>query len=198
MSIIEAYPSIDKTFARRLGEANELRYARLQAKRDRAQAGRTDADSDDPSGEIVEETLPSQSQSRVSSDFTAPSTKFSSNFDGASFNSAKNPKLRAPASEPIFASSVLEDDSQKRSREIPKMPEDQPWGTPLSCTVSGDYLENVWSSVHWCKCISLLFDLPADLPVGGMFTRTCSLTSVLLQTTARVSGRSSQGVNGES
>ena len=54
-SIIEAYSSIDRTFARRLGEANELRYARLQERRDRAQAGPTDTDSDDSSEEMVQE-----------------------------------------------------------------------------------------------------------------------------------------------
>ena len=148
-SIIEAYPSIDRTFARRLGEANEVRYARLQARRDHAQAGPTDTDSDDPSEEILQETQPSQSQGHVSSDFTAPSTRLSSIFDSASFNPAKKPKARAPASVTTFASSVLEGNSQKRSRGIPKMPEDQPWGTPFSCTVCGDYLENIWSSVQW-------------------------------------------------
>ena len=48
-----------------------------------------------------------------------------------------------------------------------------------------------------CKCISILFDLPAELSVGGMSTKTCSLTSVLLSTVVRVSRRSSQGVSGE-
>ena len=148
-SIIETYPSIDRTFARRLGEANQLRYARLQAWRDRAQAGPTDTDSEDFSKEMIQETRPSQSQGHVSSDFTAQSTELSSIFDSTSFNPVKKPKARAPASLTTFASSVLGQDSQKRSRGIPKMPVDQPWGTPFSCTVCGDYLENVWSSVQW-------------------------------------------------
>ena len=48
-----------------------------------------------------------------------------------------------------------------------------------------------------CKCTPLFFDLPVDVPVGGMSIRTCSLMSVLLQTAVRVSRRSSQGVSGE-
>ena len=148
-SIIEAYPSIDRTFARRLGEANEFRYARLQARRDGAQAGPTDSDSDDSSDENLQETQPSQNEGRGSSGFTAPSTEVSSIFDSTSSNPAKKPKVRAPASVTTFASSVLEGNSQRRSRGIPKMPEDQPWGTPFNCTVCGDYLENVWSSVQW-------------------------------------------------
>lgn len=148
-NIIEAYPSIDRTFARRLGEANEVRYTRLQARRDHAQAGRTDTVSNDPSEKILQENLPSQSQSHVSSDLTAPSTRLSSVFDNTSSNPANRPKPRAPASVTTFASSVLEENSRKRNRGIPKMPEDQPWGTPFSCTVCGEYLENVWSSVQW-------------------------------------------------
>ncbi len=148
-SIIEAYPSIDRTFARRLGEANELRYARLQARRDRAQAGPIDTDSNDLPEEFVPEVQPSQSQGRVSSNFTTSGTELSSIFGSTSFNPAKKPKIRDPASVTTFASSVLEDDSQKRSRGIPKLAEDQPWGTPFCCTVCGDYLENVWSSVQW-------------------------------------------------
>lgn len=148
-SIIETYPSIDRTFARRLGEANELRYARLQTWRDRAQAGPMDIDSDDSSEEDVKVSQPTLSFGRVSSGFTAPSTNVSTVFDNVSFNSAKKPRTRTPASVTTFASSVMAEDSQKRSRGIPKMPEDQPWGTPFSCTVCGDYLENVWSSVHW-------------------------------------------------
>ena len=42
----------------------------------------------------------------------------------------------------------------------------------------------------------LFFDLHANLPVGGIFTRTCSLTSVLLQTVPWVYGPLSQGVSG--
>lgn len=148
-SIIEAYPSIDRKFARRLGEANELRYARLQARRDGAQAGTTDTDSDASSEENVQETQQSQHKGRLSSGFTAPSTDISSVFDSTSSNPAKKPKVRAPASVTTFASSVLDENPQRRSRGIPKMPEDQPWGTPFNCTVCGDYLENVWSSVQW-------------------------------------------------
>ncbi len=125
-SIIEAYPSIDRTFARRLREANEVRYARLQARRDCAQARLIDSDSDDSSEGIVQEAQPSQSQGSVSSELTAATTKFSSTFDSASFNPTNRPKVRVPASVTTFASNVLEEDSQKRSRGIPKMPEDQP------------------------------------------------------------------------
>ena len=148
-SIIESYPSIDRTFARRLGEANEVRYARLQARRDHVQAGPTDTDDDDPSEPILQETQPSLSQYHVSSDFTAPSTELASIFDSASFNSAIEPKARAPASVTSFASSVMEENPQKCRRGIPKMPEDKPWGTPFNCTVCGEHLENVWSTVQW-------------------------------------------------
>lgn len=148
-SIIQAYPSIDRKFARRLGEANELRYTRLQGRRDRAQAGPTETDGDDSSEELGQGIQPSQSQGRVSSDFTAPSAELSSIFDSISSNPAKKPKIRAPASVSTFASSILDETSQKRSRGIPRMPEDQPWGTPFSCTICGEYLENVWSSIGW-------------------------------------------------
>lgn len=148
-SIIEAYPSIDRTFARRLGEANELRCARLQARRDRALAELTDTESDDSSEEMVQDSQPSQSQGGGSSGFTAPNTELSSIFDSTSFNPAQNPKAKAPTFVTTFASSELEENSQRRSRGIPKFPGDQPWGTPFSCTVCWDYLENVWSSVQW-------------------------------------------------
>ena len=147
-SIIEAYPSIDRTFARRLGGANEIRYARLQGRRDRAR-GPTDTDSDYSAEKIVRENQPSKSQGRVSYGSTSPSTKLSSIPDSTSSNPAQNPKARAVTSLTTFASSELEENTQRRSRGIPKLSEDEPWGTPFSCTVCGDYLENIWSCGQW-------------------------------------------------
>lgn len=79
-TVLDTYPSIDMEFARRLGEANRLRYNRLQEKRDRntASANEVQAESsdDDPIEQVA--TQSHRPSSHAQSEMTAPSTQNSS------------------------------------------------------------------------------------------------------------------------
>ena len=148
-SVVEIYPSIDRDFARRLGEANERRYDRLRQKRELF-IDRTPESENDSEEEAVDVPQMSQSIGRAftdlgSSEASAPSTQMSSIFE-------KREKLcvpKAPASLTSFASSTGSTSLQRRNRGVPKMPEDQPWGLPFRCTVCGEFLSNVWNPEQW-------------------------------------------------
>ncbi len=68
--VLDAYPSIDVDFARRLGEANQLRYNRLQEERDRNTASANEIDVESSDDGPVEEVA-TQSQ-RFSSRAMSP------------------------------------------------------------------------------------------------------------------------------
>lgn len=156
-NIIEAYPSVDRDLARRLGEANERRYNRLQTQRDEAVAETQGSESDCSGEELVprsssvQESRPS-STGFAQSESTASSTQLSSVFDALAVSAPDPTRGKAPKpalSTTTFASTLDESDGQKRSRRLPKLPDEQPWGTPFNCTVCGDKLYNVWSSAEW-------------------------------------------------
>ncbi len=156
-NVLEAFPSIDRDFVRRLGEANERRYHRLQTRRDKMVTGAQAYDVDTPGEESVlgsSSVQPSREGSTgiAQTDSTAPSTKLSSVFDTLTVSAPDPTRLKAskPAlSVTSFASSLDESERRKRGRRLPKMPDDQPWGTPFNCSVCGDRLHNVWSSAEW-------------------------------------------------
>jgi hypothetical protein len=156
-NVLEAFPSIDRDFARRLGEANERRYNLLQTRRDKmvteAQASGIDIASED-SVLKSSSVQPSREGSTgfAQSDSTAPSTKLSSVFETLMVSAPDPTRFKASKTAPsvtTFASSLEESDQRKRGRRLPKMPDDQPWGTPFNCSVCGDKLHNVWSSAEW-------------------------------------------------
>lgn len=149
-NIIDEYPSIDKVFARRLGEANHLRYMRLKSRRDSAMARShtTESSSD--------ELQTSSSVSKVSwglsnPDSSVPERKTLSTFDNEPRSSEITRHVERPGSVTTFASSAGEgaESSKQLRRGIPKMPSDQPRGTDFSCTICGDRLFNVWSPQQW-------------------------------------------------
>ena len=134
-SVIDVYPSIDREFARRLGEANRKRYSRLQRQRDRS--------------EIISVESEDIGEQSGFAESTVPSTKLSSVFDDHNkhYQATKTP--RPTASVTPFASSVIDGSSRRHNRGLPKMPEDQPWGQPFKCTICGQILSRVWSSAQW-------------------------------------------------
>ena len=153
-SVMEKYPSIKPDFARRLGEANELRYNRLQQKRERLMdkdLNDTDSSEDEAAGAIpLSQRSAHVSTIFASSEASAPSTQRSSIFDDEKTPSQINvSRTKAPASVTTFASSFGEIGGQGRSRGIPKMPDDGPWGTPFRCTICGEMLSNIWSPEQW-------------------------------------------------
>jgi len=152
-TVLDTYPSIDMEFARRLSEANRLRYNRLQEERDRntASANEVQAESsdDDPIEQVA--TQSHRPSSHAQSEMTAPSAQNSSLFDKPQDVTGNMHRVspKAPASATTFASSIGMSNSQERKRVIPEMPKDQPWGTPFRCTVCRQALSNVWSSADW-------------------------------------------------
>jgi len=156
-NILETYPSIDRDFARRLGEANERRYNRLQTQRNKTVTEDNGSENDisgEKSGErsSLVQISRQASTGSVQSNSTDPSTKLSSVFDNLTLSAPKPIKGKTPRaalSVTTFASSLGGNAGQNRGRGLPKMPDDQPWGTPFKCTVCGDALSNVWSSVEW-------------------------------------------------
>lgn len=156
-NVLEAFPSIDRDFARRLGEANERRYNRLQTRRDKTVTGAQASEIDTP-GEGSALRSSSVHLSRegstgfAQSDSTARSTKLSSVFDTLMVSAPDPTRLKASKtalSVTTFASSLDESDRRERGRRLPKMPDDQPWGTSFNCSVCGDKLHDVWSSAEW-------------------------------------------------
>ena len=155
-SVIDAYPSIDRSFAQRLGEANEKRYNRLQKRREAAAA----QDFSDPyvSSDDEESTDSRNFQGPSGASIgnstygsTVPSTKLSSAFDSHT-RSEQNPIKRrqaSPASITTFASGSGGQDTSGHRRRFPKMPDDKPWGEPYKCTVCGDMLYSIWSPGEW-------------------------------------------------
>lgn len=156
-SVLEAYPSIDRDLAQRLGEANEQRYNRLQTRRDKATTKDPVIETDDSSEESVGECSAVQTDDQASTGFaqsesTVPSTELSSVFDTITLlrkNLKGNKSSKAPLSVTTFASSLDGNNEQRRGRGLPKMPDDQPWGIAFNCTLCGDKLSNVWSSAEW-------------------------------------------------
>lgn len=147
-NIIDAYPSIDKGFAQRLGEANERRYKRLLDSRNDAMAAEDDSEHGSSNDDREEDARPAPGRSLVestASESTAPSTQLSSLFD----QNHRKPRPKATESVTSFASSVDDPSVQRRTRGIPKMPEDRPWGQPFKCTVCGEKLSTVWSTAQW-------------------------------------------------
>ena len=149
-NVMDAYPSIDKSFARRLREANKVRYSRLQHLRGRARLISNIAE------DCAEASQPLPSLGRVSSSYlhsvsAVPSTQISSVFDNKtkSSDSPKPPKRSASVTTFTSSEGKVEGIPQQRHRGIPKMPDDQPWGTAFNCTVCGMKLSNVWSSAQW-------------------------------------------------
>lgn len=156
-NIIEAYPLIGRDLARRLGEANERRYNRLQTQRDDAFAVTQGSESDDSDEGSLYKSSPvhhsrPSSTGFAQSDSTAASTKLSSVFDALKLSVSDPTRGNVPKtalSVTTFASTLNESDGQRCIRRLPQMPDDQPWGTPFNCTVCGDKLYNVWSSADW-------------------------------------------------
>ena len=155
-SVIKAYPLMNRELARRLGEANELRYTRLQSKRDKAAARDTGLTSESSSDDVASTVRPSQgigqaSSSLAQSESTAPSTRLSSVFNHARETTGRKmyAKSTIAASVTTFESGSGGKGAESSSRGIPKMPEDQPWGTPFRCSVCGETLSNVWSPAQW-------------------------------------------------
>lgn len=155
--VLEAYPSIDPQLARRLGEANEERYNRLQRRREIACA-KCHAKHEDSIGEgsdkssSCERTTQRASTKPARSESTFASTEISSVFDTFKVSTServREKRKKAPLSVTTFASSLESDNRQVNERGIPKMPDDHPWGTPFNCTLCGDLLSNVWSSAQW-------------------------------------------------
>ncbi len=170
-SVIDAYPSVDRNFARRLGEANEERYNRLQKSRQAAAAQEFSdpyvSSDDEESTEFRDFQGPSgASIGNPTSGSTVPSTKLSSAFDSHTI-SEQNPIRRrqaSPASITTFASGSGGQDTSGHRRRSPKMPDDGPWGEPYKCTVCGDMLSSIWSPSEWAyvqpiQVLGLLSDL---------------------------------------
>ncbi len=155
-SVMQVYPLIDSDFARRLGEANELRYNRLQSQRDQAAARGTGIEPESSNEDVTTIIRPTESVDQPSSSLeqsesTAASTQLSSVFDYMR-KTPDRKRYRQPtiaASVTTFESSPEGKDLQQHSRGFPKMPEGQPWGTPFKCTVCGEVLSNVWSPAQW-------------------------------------------------
>lgn len=148
-SVIEAFPSIDNDFARRLGQANRERYERLRLQREfHAKSS--------PQLEIETSAELTATDSEIEGlseypDSTVASTELSSAFDKPhqQVSSKGNQVIKRAPSVTTFASSSMGMENERRTRGIPRMPEDQPWGEPFDCTVCGETLTNVWSTAEW-------------------------------------------------
>ncbi len=160
--IMESYPSIESNLARRLGEANQLRFSRLVMERNTNSSFRVmnmptparDDDGEDAASvsqrsDYGAQDSPSIAESDYESNYTAPSTQVTSVFDDT--RGRRNLGKRAESLTSITTSESLIDskDSQRRHGGIPKMPDDRPWGEPFVCTVCGKLLSNVWGSAQW-------------------------------------------------
>lgn len=157
LRIIDTYPSIDKTLARRLGEANEARYNRLREARDRTAilAYETDPES---SGEEASEVI-GQQPSRLShvptrqaqSEYTAPSTEFSSIFEKpqAPAHTQKRAPQRIAASVTSFASSLMSESTPNHMRGIPKIPNNNGSLEVFDCTICGSRLSTIANTAAW-------------------------------------------------
>lgn len=164
LRIIDTYPSIDKTLARRLGEANEARYNRLREARDRAAtlAYETDAESSDEEASEVIGTQPSRlshvSTRETQSEYTAPSTELSSIFEKpqAPAHTQKRALPRIAASVTSFASSLMSESTPNHMRAIPKMPNDNGSLEVFDCTICGSRLSTVANTAAWMQVIVVL------------------------------------------
>ena len=157
LRIVDTYPSIDKTLARRLGEANEARYNRLREARDKAAmlAYESDAES---SGEEASEVM-AQKSSRPShvptrqtqSEYTAPSTELSSIFEKpqAPAHTQKKATPRIAASVTSFASSLMSESTPYHMRGIPKIPNNNGLLKVFDCTICGSRLSTVVNTAAW-------------------------------------------------
>lgn len=142
-NILEIFPSIDGELARRLGEANRDRYNRLQRARDEATT-RSDESETESADEEIEfhrqlhtDQMPAVT-SQAPSEFTAPTTKFSSIFDAPQEPrpSKRSVAPRVPASVTSFASSLGDEGDSTARRGIPKFPNNNE-GSPFDCTICG-------------------------------------------------------------
>ena len=153
-NILEIFPSIDRELARRLGEANRDRYNRLQRARDEAitRSDESETESADEEIEVPRQLHTDQNpgiMSQAPSEFTAPTTKFSSIFDEPQEpRPAKRPVApRVPASVTSFASSLGDEGYSTARRGIPKCPNDNE-GSPFDCTICGarlSILKDEWT-----------------------------------------------------
>ena len=173
LRIIDTYPSIDKTLARRLGEANEARYNRLREARDKAAmlAYESDAESsaeeaseamgqqpsrlsDIPTEKTQSEyTAPSTSEYTApnTSEYTAPSTELSSIFEkpqAPNYDQKRAPPKIA-ASVTSFAPSLMSGSTPSQTRGIPKIPNENGQLDVFDCTICGNRLSRVSNGAAW-------------------------------------------------
>jgi len=147
--VIETYPLMDIDLARRLGQANELRFGRLQTERAANDTILADSDSENADEETAD--LSDRGDNLTTSEATAPSTQLSTVFDDSHSHHHRNAERRprAPTSVTTFGSEIETQDSPGRRGGIPKMPDDKPWGEPFDCTICGKTLSNIWGSAQW-------------------------------------------------
>lgn len=93
-NVLEAYPSIDRDFAQRLGGANERRYNRLQTQRSKAADDDHSSETNTPVKKSLHGSSSSQTSHQASTTFTqsdssAPSTNISTVFDALSLSTSK-------------------------------------------------------------------------------------------------------------
>lgn len=157
LKIVDTYRSIDRNFARRLGEANEIRYNRLREARDKAKLQSYESDtecSDENSSEVIEQQFSSPSQAptrQTPTEFTAPSTELSSIFDKPQTRTPTSIKIapKPAASVTSFAPSLVSESTPSQKRGIPQIPNNNGLLEVFDCTICGSRLSNVSNSAAW-------------------------------------------------
>ena len=155
-NILDAHPSIQTNLARRLGKANEIRYNRLKDARDEAAAHASNLETENSSDEVeeLEQLFPSQARhdmTQAASEFTAPSTKFSSIFDRSQAPplTKNRTALQYAASVTSFAPSTIGDGSSNQKRGIPKFPRKLALNESFDCMICGTRLSMISNKDEW-------------------------------------------------
>jgi hypothetical protein len=143
-NIVDKYPSIDKEFAQRLGEANWRRHIRLREKLSSTPEENELGRSND--GCVVAAYTPLQSETTKSGS-SGPSIWDPSSGE-MSFTYVA-PTVPAPPSMTSFASSFGNDETNKTRRYVPQLPEDHDWFSTFRCFVCGDMVKNVRNRAGW-------------------------------------------------
>jgi hypothetical protein len=168
-NIIDKFPSIEGSFAQRLGEANWQRHERLREKL--SSILQEEIEWEDASSvndekmyagyEAQTAHFPIQSETTKSS-YSGPSLWDRKSNQDSNFGRIESTYAvlipNVPPSMTSFASSIGDADTNKIRRHIPKLPDNHNWGSPFRCSVCGDMTQNVKNYAEWKYVSSMIHD----------------------------------------